>query len=57
MLKRAKNPAVLHTDAVQGFLKIPFSAKSLGADMISLSGTKYTHRRASALCTSGVVLS
>jgi cysteine desulfurase len=40
MLKARKNPAVLHTDAVQGFLKIPFSAKSLGADMISLSGHK-----------------
>ena len=35
------NPAVLvHTDAVQGFLKVPFSAKTLGADMISISGHK-----------------
>ncbi len=29
--------AIFHTDAVQGFLKIPFSAKSLGADLISVS--------------------
>lgn len=40
LLKRRGSAAVLHTDAVQGFLKIPFSAKSLGADMISLSGHK-----------------
>ena len=38
---RAKNPrTLLHTDAVQGFLKVPFSARSLGADMISLSAHK-----------------
>lgn len=33
-------PALLHTDAVQGFLKVPFTAKSLGADYISLSAHK-----------------
>ena len=32
--------AVFHTDAVQGFLKIPFSAKTLGADLISVSAHK-----------------
>ena len=32
--------AVFHTDAVQGFLKIPFSAKNLGADLISVSSHK-----------------
>lgn len=32
--------AIFHTDAVQGFLKIPFSAKSLGADLISISSHK-----------------
>ena len=38
---RAKNPrTLLHTDAVQGFLKVPFSARSLGTDMISLSAHK-----------------
>ena len=29
--------AIFHTDAVQGFLKIPFAAKTLGADLISIS--------------------
>ena len=33
-------PALLHTDAVQAFMKIPFSPKSLGADLISVSGHK-----------------
>lgn len=32
--------ALFHTDAVQGFLKIPFSAKTLGADLISISSHK-----------------
>ena len=32
--------AIFHTDAVQGFLKIPFMAKSLGADVISISSHK-----------------
>ena len=32
--------AIFHTDAVQGFLKIPFSAKTLGADLISISAHK-----------------
>lgn len=32
--------ALLHTDAVQGFMKVNFTAKSCGADMISLSGHK-----------------
>ena len=37
----AKNPrTLLHTDAVQGFLKVPFTAKSLGADFITISGHK-----------------
>ena len=35
------NPdAVFHTDAVQGFLKVPFQAKSLGADLITISSHK-----------------
>ena len=38
---KAKNPkTLLHTDAVQGFMKIPFSAKTLGADFITISGHK-----------------
>ena len=32
--------AIFHTDAVQGFLKIPFAAKTLGADLISISSHK-----------------
>ena len=37
----AKNPrTLLHTDAVQGFLKVPFTAKALGADFITISGHK-----------------
>ena len=37
---RLSPDAVFHTDAVQGFLKIPFSAKTLGADLISVSSHK-----------------
>ena len=32
--------AIFHTDAVQGFLKIPFQASTLGADLISISSHK-----------------
>lgn len=32
--------AIFHTDAVQGFMKIPFQAKALGADLISVSSHK-----------------
>ena len=39
-VKKACPAALVHTDAVQGFMKVPFSAKSLGADMISISGHK-----------------
>ncbi len=37
---RLSPDAVFHTDAVQGFLKIPFAAKTLGADLISVSSHK-----------------
>ncbi len=40
LMKAAGSAAILHTDAVQGFLKIPFQAKTLGADMVSISGHK-----------------
>ena len=39
-LRRAESRALLHTDAVQAFMKVPFSAKTLGADLISVSGHK-----------------
>ncbi len=32
--------ALFHTDAVQGFLKLPFQARTLGADLISISSHK-----------------
>ena len=38
---RRKSPlALFHTDAVQGFGKLDFKAKTLGADLISVSGHK-----------------
>ena len=40
LLREAGSPALLHTDAVQAFGKLPFTAKSLGADLISVSGHK-----------------
>lgn len=39
-LKKAGSIALLHTDAVQAFMKVPFKASTLGADMISISGHK-----------------
>lgn len=39
-LKKAAPKALLHCDAVQGFLKLPFTVKSLGADMVTISGHK-----------------
>lgn len=38
--RRLSPLALFHTDAVQGFLKVPFKAKTLGADLISVSGHK-----------------
>lgn len=40
LIHRICPDAIFHTDAVQGFLKIPFSAKTLGADLISVSSHK-----------------
>ncbi|MEG0765237.1 MAG: cysteine desulfurase family protein [Pseudoflavonifractor sp.] len=39
-LKAAGSAALLHCDAVQGFLKVPFTPKALGADLLSISGHK-----------------
>ena len=33
-------PALLHCDAVQGFLKVPFTPAELGVDLLSVSGHK-----------------
>lgn len=40
MLKKTGSAALLHTDAVQAFLKVPFRADKLGADLITISGHK-----------------
>jgi len=43
MVKTARRicpDAIFHVDAVQGFMKIPFRAKTLGADLISISSHK-----------------
>ncbi len=37
---RLSPTAFFHTDAVQGFLKVSFSAKTLGADLITISSHK-----------------
>ena len=40
LLRERGSKALLHTDAVQAFLKLPFRADTLGADLISVSGHK-----------------
>ena len=40
LVHRVCPDAIFHTDAVQGFMKVPFQAKSLGADLISVSSHK-----------------
>lgn len=39
-LKKSGSRALLHCDAVQGFLKVPFTPKELGVDLLSVSGHK-----------------
>lgn len=39
-IKHRKLQTILHTDAIQAFGKIPFTAKSIGADLISISSHK-----------------
>lgn len=39
-VKKINPDTIVHTDGVQGFGKIPFSVKDLGADLISISGHK-----------------
>lgn len=40
ILKRSGSPALFHCDAVQGFLKLPFTPRELGVDLLSISGHK-----------------
>ena len=40
LLRIRQHPALLHTDAVQAFMKVPFAARSLGADFITISAHK-----------------
>lgn len=40
MVKRFDRRILFHTDAVQGFLKVPFTPQSLGVDLLSISGHK-----------------
>ena len=39
-IRAAGCPALLHCDAVQGFLKVPFTPRELGVDLLSVSGHK-----------------
>ncbi len=39
-IQAAGSPALLHTDAVQGFLKLPFTPKELGCDLVTICGHK-----------------
>ncbi|MBE6584362.1 MAG: cysteine desulfurase [Ruminococcaceae bacterium] len=40
MAKRINPDVVTHCDAVQGFLKVPFSPKAISADLVSISAHK-----------------
>jgi cysteine desulfurase len=40
IIKQSGKKALLHTDAVQGFLKLPFTPEGLGADLVTISGHK-----------------
>ena len=39
-IRAARCPALIHCDAVQGFLKVPFTPEGLGVDTLAVSGHK-----------------
>ena len=39
-IRDARCPALLHCDGVQAFLKVPFTPKELGVDLLTISGHK-----------------
>ena len=39
-VRRSGSPALFHCDAVQGFLKVPFTPRELGVDLLTISGHK-----------------
>lgn len=41
ILKRKRPSAIFHCDAVQGYLKVPFTVSSLGVDLLSASAHKF----------------
>ncbi len=41
VIRESGCPALLHTDAVQGFLKEPFTPQDLGVDLLTISGHKF----------------
>ena len=40
LIRQRRSPALLHTDAVQAFLKIPFTPSELGVDFLTISAHK-----------------
>lgn len=40
IIKRKNSPALLHTDAVQSYLKMPILVMNLGVDLLTISGHK-----------------
>ena len=40
LVHKSGAPALFHTDAVQGFLKLPFTPAELGVDLLAISGHK-----------------
>lgn len=40
LTRRLAPQTLVHTDAVQGFLKVPFTPKGLGVDLLTISGHK-----------------